>query len=130
MLLIIAMILIGYKGLFLTTFDPAFAASIGVSSLVWHYVLMSAVSVTTVVSFESVGAIISSCPINCPCSNRLSSYRRTTQNATYLCFSWSYLFICWLLFSCLARCFCSCRNCYRTGYRVHPCVSFCSKKME
>jgi manganese/zinc/iron transport system permease protein len=52
------MIIIGYKGLLLTTFDPSFAASIGVSTVVWHYLLMSAVSVTTVVSFESVGAIL------------------------------------------------------------------------
>jgi manganese/zinc/iron transport system permease protein len=58
MLLIIAMIVVGYKGLYLTTFDPSFAASIGVSTVVWHYLLMSAVSVTTVVSFESVGAIL------------------------------------------------------------------------
>tara|TARA_B110000467_G_C18247375_1_gene438239 strand:- start:339 stop:1118 length:780 start_codon:yes stop_codon:yes gene_type:complete len=58
MLLIIAMIIIGYKGLLLTTFDPSFAASMGVSTVVWHYLLMSAVSVTTVVSFESVGAIL------------------------------------------------------------------------
>ena len=58
MLLIIAMIIVGYKGLLLTTFDPSFAASIGVSTVVWHYLLMSAVSVTTVVSFESVGAIL------------------------------------------------------------------------
>lgn len=58
MLLIITMIIFGYKGLFLTTFDPSFAATIGVSTVVWHYLLMSAVSVTTVVSFESVGAIL------------------------------------------------------------------------
>ena len=58
MILINALIVIGYKGLFLTTFDPSFAATIGVSTVVWHYLLMSAVSVTTVVSFESVGAIL------------------------------------------------------------------------
>ena len=58
MLLIIAMIFFGYKGLFLTTFDPSFAATIGVSTVVWHYLLMTAVSVITVVSFESVGAIL------------------------------------------------------------------------
>ena len=58
MILVIAMIVFGYKGLFLTTFDPSFAATIGVSTVVWHYLLMSAVSVTTVVSFESVGAIL------------------------------------------------------------------------
>lgn len=56
-LLIIA-ILIGYKGLFLTTFDPSFALSTGVAISFWHYFLMSGVSLTTVVSFESVGAIL------------------------------------------------------------------------
>ena len=58
MLFILTMIIFGYKGLFLTTFDPSYAATIGVSIAVWHYLLMSAVSVTIVVSFESVGAIL------------------------------------------------------------------------
>jgi manganese/zinc/iron transport system permease protein len=58
MVLIILLIIRGYKGLFLTTFDPAFAATIGISTVLWHYMLMGAVSVTSVVSFESVGAIL------------------------------------------------------------------------
>jgi len=57
-LLVLAIILIGYKGLFLTTFDPAYALSIGISTTLWHYLLMGAVSLTTVVSFESVGAVL------------------------------------------------------------------------
>ncbi len=57
MVLIIA-IAIGYRGLFLTTFDPNFALSTGVAVTFWHYFLMSGVSLTTVVSFESVGAIL------------------------------------------------------------------------
>jgi len=57
-LLVLAIIITGYKGLFLTTFDPAYALSIGISTTFWHYVLMGAVSLTTVVSFESVGAIL------------------------------------------------------------------------
>jgi manganese/zinc/iron transport system permease protein len=48
----------GYKGLFITTFDPNFALSTGVAVGFWHYFLMSGVSLTTVVSFESVGAIL------------------------------------------------------------------------
>ncbi|MGB0931463.1 MAG: metal ABC transporter permease, partial [Chitinophagales bacterium] len=44
--------------LFLTTFDPAYAAALGFSTAFWHYLLMAAVSLTTVVSFESVGAIL------------------------------------------------------------------------
>ncbi|PIB35331.1 iron ABC transporter [Reichenbachiella sp. 5M10] len=51
-------VVLGYKELYLTTFDPAFASAIGISTAVWHYLLMSAVSITTVASFESVGAIL------------------------------------------------------------------------
>lgn len=58
LLLICAIILFGYKGLFITTFDPAFATALGISTSFWHYLLMSAVSLTTVVAFESVGAIL------------------------------------------------------------------------
>lgn len=56
--LLLAIIWIGYKGLQITTFDPEYAAAIGISTAFWHYLLMGAVSVTTVVSFESVGAIL------------------------------------------------------------------------
>jgi manganese/zinc/iron transport system permease protein len=47
-----------YKELKLTTFDPALAALIGISPVLVHYVLMGAVSVTVVGAFESVGAIL------------------------------------------------------------------------
>ena len=57
-LFVITFIAINYRKLFLTTFDPAFAAAIGISTAWWHYLLMGAVSVTTVASFESVGAIL------------------------------------------------------------------------
>lgn len=56
--LILLIIIPFYKEFFLTTFDPSFAAVIGISSTLWHYVLMSLVSLTTVASFESVGAIL------------------------------------------------------------------------
>lgn len=58
LLLVIAFILLGYKELLLTTFDPAFASVIGISVTLWHYLLMSAVSLATVAAFESVGAIL------------------------------------------------------------------------
>ena len=57
-LVVLLFISIGYKELFLTTFDPAFAAATGVSVTLWHYLLMGAVSFTTVGAFESVGAIL------------------------------------------------------------------------
>lgn len=53
-----AFILLGYKQLKITTFDPALAAALGINTALWHYLLMTAVSVTTVASFESVGAIL------------------------------------------------------------------------
>ena len=48
----------GYKGLFITTFDENYSLSIGIGVGFWHYFLMSGVSLSTVVSFESVGAIL------------------------------------------------------------------------
>ncbi|MFD2512581.1 metal ABC transporter permease [Pontibacter locisalis] len=57
-ILILLFIIFGYKELFLTAFDPAYAAAIGVSTTLWYYMLMTAVSLTTVASFESVGAIL------------------------------------------------------------------------
>ncbi len=55
---LIAVVIWGFKGLFITTFDPSYAISTGVAVTFWHYLLMSGVSLTTVVSFESVGAIL------------------------------------------------------------------------
>lgn len=56
--IILVFIMFFYKQLFITTFDPVFANAIGISSSVWHYALMGLVSLTTVASFESVGAIL------------------------------------------------------------------------
>lgn len=56
--IVLLFISLGYKELFLTTFDPAFATAIGVSTTLWHYLLMGMVSLTTVASFEAVGAIL------------------------------------------------------------------------
>lgn len=58
LLLVLLFIILGYKELFVTTFDPAFAAATGINAVLWHYLLMGAVSFTTVASFEAVGAIL------------------------------------------------------------------------
>lgn len=58
LLLVAAFIRLGYKELKVTSFDPAFASALGISTALWHYLLMAAVSITTVSSFESVGAIL------------------------------------------------------------------------
>ncbi len=47
-----------YKELKLSTFDAGLAATLGFPPLLLHYLLMSAVSITVVGAFESVGAIL------------------------------------------------------------------------
>ncbi len=56
--IILTFIYLFYKELFITTFDASFAKAIGISTSKWHYFLMGLVSLTTVASFESVGAIL------------------------------------------------------------------------
>ena len=51
-------VLILYKELKLATFDPGLAAALGFSPTLIHYALLALVSATTVVSFDSVGAIL------------------------------------------------------------------------
>jgi len=58
LLLLLLFIWRGYKGLFITTFNEEFAKALGIGVAFWHYALMGAVSLTTVISFESVGAIL------------------------------------------------------------------------
>lgn len=58
LILIILFIRVGFKQLYLTTFDPAFAATTGISVALWNYLLMGSVSMTTVAAFDSVGAIL------------------------------------------------------------------------
>lgn len=52
------LIAIFYKELKITSFDPALAITLGISSPLVHAGLMTAVSATTVVSFEAVGAVL------------------------------------------------------------------------
>jgi len=58
LLFILLFIGFGKKALFITTFNPEYAGALGISVAFWHYALMGAVSLTTVISFESVGAIL------------------------------------------------------------------------
>ncbi|AWN82037.1 metal ABC transporter permease [Candidatus Cardinium hertigii] len=51
-------LLIGYKQLFVSTFDPQFAQSIGIRTTSWHYLLMAITALTTVATFEIAGAIL------------------------------------------------------------------------
>lgn len=52
------MVLLLYKELKIATFDPGLAAAVGLFPVLVHYLLMGAVSVTTVGAFDSVGAIL------------------------------------------------------------------------
>ena len=47
-----------FKELKVATFDPGLAASLGISPILLHYLLMGSVSLTTVASFDAVGAIL------------------------------------------------------------------------
>ncbi|WP_338770070.1 metal ABC transporter permease [Bernardetia sp. ABR2-2B] len=58
LMIILTFVIIFYKEMLLTTFDPDFASAIGINVSVWHYSLMSLVSLATVAAFESVGAVL------------------------------------------------------------------------
>ncbi|MGD6802715.1 metal ABC transporter permease [Rossellomorea aquimaris] len=57
-LLSILIISLFYKQFKICSFDPAMAAALGIPVVLFHYLLMGLVSLTTVSSFESVGAIL------------------------------------------------------------------------
>ena len=57
-LIVLGFIIAFYKEWKITTFDPALAASLGIPVLFMHYLFMSLVSITTVASFDAVGAIM------------------------------------------------------------------------
>ncbi len=58
LLLNLSFVLLSYKELSVTTFDPGFATSLGIKTTLWHYLLMTATSFTAVASFEVAGAIL------------------------------------------------------------------------
>lgn len=55
---VVVLILLFYKELLVSSFDPGLAASIGVRPGVMHYCLMAALSIVVVSAFQSVGAIL------------------------------------------------------------------------
>lgn len=58
LLIILVVVKLFYKEFFITTLDPSYAQTIGISPNKWNQLLMSLVSFTTVAAFESVGAIL------------------------------------------------------------------------
>ncbi|MCS1410893.1 MAG: Manganese transport system membrane protein MntB [Verrucomicrobia subdivision 3 bacterium] len=51
-------VILFFKELRLSSFDPALATTLGFSAKIMHYLLMTMVAITTVASFEAVGSII------------------------------------------------------------------------
>jgi manganese/zinc/iron transport system permease protein len=58
LVLIIVMVTTTYNRLVVTTFDESYALSLGINVAFWQYYIMGGVSLSTVVSFESVGAVL------------------------------------------------------------------------
>jgi manganese/zinc/iron transport system permease protein len=55
---LIVLLLVFYRQLLVSTFDPAMAISLGIPAVFIHYAMMTALSLTIVASFEAVGAIL------------------------------------------------------------------------
>lgn len=55
---IIVGLLVFYRQLLVSTFDPGLAVSLGIPAAIIHYILMGVLSLTVVASFEAVGAIL------------------------------------------------------------------------
>jgi len=51
-------VVVFFKELKITAFDPALATTMGINANAMHYVLMTLVAATTIASFESVGSIL------------------------------------------------------------------------
>lgn len=58
LLINVAILTVFFKQFKLSTFDPVYAASIGIPIVFMHYIFMMMISLTTVSAFDSVGAIL------------------------------------------------------------------------
>jgi manganese/zinc/iron transport system permease protein len=57
-IIVLSSIIISFNRLKTIAFHPSLALSLGINVIFWHYFLMTLVSMTTVASFEAVGAIL------------------------------------------------------------------------
>ncbi|MDX1353342.1 MAG: metal ABC transporter permease [Thiomicrorhabdus sp.] len=57
-LIVLTSVIVGFKRLETIAFHPNLAISLGINVIFWHYFLMTLVSMTTVASFDAVGAIL------------------------------------------------------------------------
>lgn len=51
-------VLVFYKELKISSFDPALATTLGINATLMHYLLMTMVALTTVAAFEAVGSVL------------------------------------------------------------------------
>jgi manganese/zinc/iron transport system permease protein len=58
LLLNTTVVLLFYKELRISAFDPALATTLGINATAMHYLLMTLVAITTVASFEAIGSIL------------------------------------------------------------------------
>lgn len=58
LLLNLTFVIVFFKELKITSFDPALATTMGINANVMHYALMTLVAATTIAAFESVGSIL------------------------------------------------------------------------
>ncbi|MBL4699967.1 MAG: metal ABC transporter permease, partial [Phycisphaeraceae bacterium] len=56
--IVLTFVLVFYKELKITAFDPQLATTLGINATFMHYLLMSLIAMTTVACFESVGSIL------------------------------------------------------------------------
>ncbi|MET3506383.1 metal ABC transporter permease [Halalkalibacter oceani] len=86
-LIVLFFVIVLYKEWKITSFDPALAASLGIPVLLMHYLFMSLVSITTVASFDAVGAIMVVAMLITPAA---SAYLWTDKLLTMLVLSSSF----------------------------------------
>lgn len=84
LLLVLLVIIAFFKEWKLLLFDPLLAASIGIPVALMNYVFMALVSITTVASFDAVGAIMVVAMLITPAA---AAYLWTDRLATMMCLS-------------------------------------------
>ncbi len=58
LLVVLALVIVFYKELMITSFDPGLADSLGMRTQLWHYGMMGLLALVIVCAFEAVGAIL------------------------------------------------------------------------
>lgn len=81
----LATVAVLFKELRLSAFDPGLADTLGFSSQLLHYLLMTLVAVTTVAAFEAVGSIIVIAMLIVPAASALLVTRRLVPMLVIAC---------------------------------------------